>query len=55
MSISRRSGVKGAPKIDMFEVYYNVLKWKCRFTLGLNAAKNTEFIKKMLHIKIVEN
>ncbi len=34
--------------------YYDVLKEESRFTLGLNAAKNTD-IKKMLQIKLVWN
>ncbi len=34
---------QGARKIDMFEI---VLKWEIRFTLGLNAAKNTDYYKK---------
>ncbi len=26
-------------------IYYNVLKWESRFTLGLNIVKNTDYIK----------
>ncbi len=36
---------QGAPKIACLK-YYNVLEWESRFTLGLNAAKNTDYIKK---------
>ncbi len=27
-------------------IYYNVLKWESSFTLDLNTAKNTDYIKK---------
>ncbi len=43
--ISTRSGARGDPKIDLFK-YYNVLQWESRFTLGLNTAKNTDYMKK---------
>ncbi len=33
----------GAPKIAMFEIYYNVLKQKRRFTLRFNNIKNTDY------------
>ncbi len=33
----------------------NVQKWEIRFTLGLNSAKNTHYIKKKLRIKGVWN
>ncbi len=42
MSISPRSRGRGALKIAIFEI----LEWESKFTLGLNAAKNTNFIKK---------
>ncbi len=32
-----------------------VLEWVSRFTLGLNAAKNTDNIQKMLQTKVVRN
>ncbi len=32
--------------------YYNVLEQESRFTLGLNAAKNTDYIKKCLKLKL---
>ncbi len=44
MSISSKSGAR-APRIAMFEIY-NGLKWESRFTLGLNAAKNMDYMKK---------
>ncbi len=34
---------------------YNVQKWEIKFTLGLNAAKNTHYIKKSFKIKVVQN
>ncbi len=36
----------GGFKDCMFEIRYNVLKWKNRSTSGLNAAKNRDYIKK---------
>ncbi len=36
---------QGAAKIAIFEIY-NVPKWESRFTLGLNAAENNNYIKK---------
>ncbi len=35
--------------------YYNVLKWESRFTFRLDAAKITDYIKKILQIKVVEH
>ncbi len=32
--------------------YYNVLKQESRFTLRLNAAKNTDYIKKCVREKL---
>ncbi len=34
---------------------YNVQKWEIRFTLVLNTAKNTHFMKKRLEIKVARN
>ncbi len=44
MFISSRSGAKGLERSLCFK--YNVLKWDSAFTLGLNAAKITDKIKK---------
>ncbi len=57
MSISPRPPGSGAQELQRLTClkYYNVLKWESRFTLGLNAAKNTDYIKKTLQIKVVEN
>ncbi len=35
--------------------YYDVQVWESRFALRLNAAKNTDYIKKMLPIKVAQN
>ncbi len=48
MSIFPQEWSHGAPKIDMFEILY-VLKWKSWFTLGLNTAENTNYIKNALN------
>ncbi len=45
MSISPRRGDKGLQKLICLK-YFNVLKWKSRCTVGLNAAENTNYIKK---------
>ncbi len=45
MSISPRSGAMGLEKLICFK-YYIVLKWKNRFTLGLNVANNKHYIQK---------
>ncbi len=34
--------------------YYNEMKWESRFTLGLNAAKNTDYIKKHFKEKLLK-
>ncbi len=39
-------GVKGLQRLPCLK-YYNVLKRESRFTLGLNAAKNTDYRKKI--------
>ncbi len=31
------------------------MEWESKFTLGLNAVKNTDYIKKSIQIKIVQN
>ncbi len=35
-----------ALKIAIFEILYNVQKWESRFSLGLNAAKNSHYMRK---------
>ncbi len=54
MSIFACSGTMRAERLPCLK-YYNVLKWENRLTLGLNTAKNTNYMKKKLEIKIVEN
>ncbi len=44
-SISSRIGARGLQRLSLVK-YYNVLEWESRFTLGLNAAKNTDYFKK---------
>ncbi len=44
MSIFLRSGAKWLERL-MWLKYYNVQKWQITFTLGLNAAKNTNYLK----------
>ncbi len=41
----------GVPKIAIFEI----LEWESKFTLGPNAAKITDYIKKKHRMKIVRN
>ncbi len=53
MSISRQSGAKGYE--SWLYLKYKVLKWENRSTLGLNAAKNSDYMKKKLELKVVEN
>ncbi len=55
MSIYPRRGAVGLQRLPFLKYYYNVLKWESRFTLGLIAAKNMDYMKKMLQIKVVEN
>ncbi len=52
MSISPRSGARVLQRLPCLK-YYNVPKWKNRFNWGLNAAKITDDIKKMLQTKII--
>ncbi len=42
------SDSKGVP----FLKYYNLLEWKSRFTLGLNTAKNIDYIEKLFKQKL---
>ncbi len=51
MSISPKRGVKDLQRLISFKCY-KVLKWESRFTLGLNAAKNTDYIKKSFKEKL---
>ncbi len=44
MSVFPRSGATGLQKLSSL-IYYNVLKREMRFTLKLDAAKNTHYIK----------
>ncbi len=45
MSISSQSGAEVFGGLSCLK-YYNVLKWENSLTLGLNAAKNTDYMKK---------
>ncbi len=45
MPISPRSGARWLQRLTFLK-HYNVLKRESRFTLVLNAAKNTNYIKK---------
>ncbi len=45
MSISLQSGAMGLQRLIYFN-YFNVLKWKSRFSLELNAAKNMDYMRK---------
>ncbi len=42
--ISPRSGARGLQTLPCLK-YYNVLQWESKFTLWLNGAKNTDYIK----------
>ncbi len=44
MSVSLSYGVSGFERLPALK-YHNVQKWERRFTLGLDAAKNTHYIK----------
>ncbi len=46
MFIFPRNGLKGF-KDALRLKYYNTLEWESRFTLGLNTAKNVDYIKKL--------
>ncbi len=43
--MSPQSGDRGLQRLICFK-YYNVLKLEIRFTLGLNAAENNDYMKK---------
>ncbi len=45
MSTSPQNGAWGLERLPYLK-YYNVLKWENRLTLMLNAAKNTDYMKK---------
>ncbi len=45
MSIYPRSGTRELQRFICLK-YYNALKWLSTFTVGLNAAENTDYIKK---------
>ncbi len=53
MSISPRSGARGLERFPSLK-YYNVLKRESRFNLGLNAVKNTHYIKKCFKLFRIE-
>ncbi len=53
MSICLQSGAKGLQRLICFK-YYSVLKWESWFSLGLDAAKNTHYMRKDLQIKVAE-
>ncbi len=53
MSTSPGSGARGLQRLICLK-YYDVLKLEIRSTLGLNAAKNTDYMKK-LQVTVVEN
>ncbi len=54
MSISNTSGARGS-KDQLCLKFYYVQNWEIRFTLGLNAAKNTHFMKKNFEQKLFAN
>ncbi len=47
MSISDQSGPSGLERLIWLK-YFNVLKWQIKFTLRLNAEKNTNYMEKNL-------
>ncbi len=54
MSTPPRSGAGGLERLPSLK-HYNALKQNNTFTLELNTAKNTHYIKKCLKIKVVEH
>ncbi len=52
MCIFSRSEASGLQRL-LFSKSYNVLKRESRFTLGLNAAKITDYIKKCFKQKFI--
>ncbi len=53
MSISPRSGAMELKRLPCVK-QYNILKQESRLTLGLNAARKTDYMKK-IEVKVVEN
>ncbi len=52
-SISPISGARGLQRLHFLELlYYNVLEWESRFTFGMDAAENTNYIKKFFKLKL---
>ncbi len=45
MSISLRNGAKGLERLLPSLKYYNVQKWESTFSLWLNAARNTHYMR----------
>ncbi len=53
MSSSSRSGARGLERLILLK-YYNAPKWQIIFTLGLNAAKNNDFMEKSFNKSCLE-
>ncbi len=51
-SISARSGTRWLQRLQ-FCKYYVVLEWENRFTLRMDAAKNTDYINQFLKQKLL--
>ncbi len=47
-----RGGARGLERLACLK-YYNVLKCENRLNLGLNAAKNSDYMKKKFQVKVV--
>ncbi len=54
MSTSPKSGARGLQRLPSMK-YYSAQKWESRLTPGLDAAKNTYYMKKKLQIKVIEH
>ncbi len=54
LSISPTSGARGLQR-SVHLKSFNVQKWEIRFTLGLSAVKNTDYMKKIVMGSIEEN
>ncbi len=54
MSISPQSGARGLEKLIWLK-YYNEQKRQITFTLGLNAVKNTPYMRKKVQVKVFKN
>ncbi len=52
MSISLRGGARRLQRLPSLKYYY-LLKWGSKFTLEINAAKNTHCIKKCFKLKLL--